>query len=74
MAQLLGDIIAMSKNLQWTVLAAKIPIYYKWIYYGVNPIAYAQKSMAVNEFGAKRWQAIVFPNGQTLGNIILEAR
>ena len=56
------------------VTAAEIPVYFKWIYYGVNPIAYAQKSMAVNEFGARRWQSIVFPNGQTLGNAILQAR
>lgn len=54
--------------------AAQIPVWYKWVYWGVNPIAYAQKAMAVNEFGAPRWQKVHLANGQTIGNAILAAR
>ena len=54
--------------------AAQIPVWYKWVYWGVNPISYAQTGMAIIEFGAPRWQAIVLPDGRTLGNTILDAR
>jgi len=56
------------------VCAAKIPVWYKWVYWGVNPISYAQKGMAINEFGAARWQSVILPSGQSLGNTILLSR
>ena len=53
---------------------AKIPVWYKWVYWGINPISYAQKAMAINEFGAPRWQSVHGPDGRTLGDTILAAR
>lgn len=54
--------------------AAKIPVWYKWVYWGVNPISYAQKAMAINEFGAARWQR-THPNSNTsIGAAVLTAR
>lgn len=54
--------------------AAQIPVWYKWVYWGVNPISYAQTAMAINEFGAPRWQSQTLPDGRTIGNAILDAR
>lgn len=53
---------------------AQIPVWYKWVYWGVDPISYAQKAMAVNEFGAPRWQNVYLPDGRSIGNAVLDGR
>jgi hypothetical protein len=47
-----------------------------WFYWGCNPLAYAQKGMAVNEFRAPRWQSIytTSANTETVGDAVLEQR
>ena len=43
-----------------------------WFYWA-DPLAYAQKALAVNEFDAPRWQEI-FSGGLTVGDAILMQR
>lgn len=47
-----------------------------WFYWGVDPLSYAQKGMAVNEFDAPRWQKIYVDstNAQTIGDAVLSQR
>ena len=59
----------------FVVGAAQIPGWWIWVYWGINPISYAQKAMAINEFGAPRWQSILAADGKTtVGNAILAQR
>ena len=43
---------------------------------GCDPLSYAQKGMAVNEFRAPRWQTIYTNSGdtQTVGDAVLSQR
>ena len=43
-------------------------------YWGCDPISYAQKALAINEFAAPRWQNLRLPNGESVGNTILDQR
>ena len=47
-----------------------------WFYWGCNPLSYAQKGMAVNEFRAPRWQGIYTDSSrsQTVGDAVLAQR
>lgn len=47
-----------------------------WFYWGCNPLSYAQKGMAVNEFRAPRWQGIFTndTNTETVGDAVLAQR
>lgn len=39
-----------------------------------DPVSYAQKALAINEFGAPRWQAVLTPSGQPVGEVVLAQR
>ena len=43
-------------------------------YWGCDPISYAQRALAINEFAAPRWQNMKLPNGESVGNTILDQR
>lgn len=47
-----------------------------WFYWGCNPLSYAQKGMAINEFRAPRWQSITVGGGssETVGDAVLAQR
>lgn len=47
-----------------------------WFYWGLDPLSYAQKGMAVNEFRAPRWQNIYTTDErtQTIGDAVLAQR
>eukprot|EP00884_Botryococcus_braunii_P023385 jgi/Botrbrau1/9730/Bobra.0388s0022.1 len=51
----------------------KIPPWWVWMYW-INPINYAQRALALNEFLDPRWQNQYMPDGQSVGNAILMAR
>ena len=39
-----------------------------------DPVSYAQKALALNEFGAPRWQAVLTATGQPVGEVVLAQR
>ena len=43
-------------------------------YWGCDPISYAQRALAINEFAAPRWQNMKLPSGESVGNTILDQR
>ena len=43
-------------------------------FYWIDPLTYAQQALAVNEFGAQRWQVQSTPSGQSVGDSVLLAR
>jgi len=47
-----------------------------WFYWGCDPLSYAQKGMAVNEFRAPRWQTIYTTDARTttVGDAVLAQR
>lgn len=47
-----------------------------WFYWGCNPLSYAQKGMAINEFRAPRWQEVTVGGGssETVGDAVLAQR
>ena len=45
-----------------------------WFYWGLDPLAYAQKGLAVNEFRAPRWQSVYASGDITIGDAILQQR
>jgi hypothetical protein len=40
----------------------------------MDPISYAQKAIALNEFNAPRWAALQTPDGQPVGATVLGQR
>ncbi|KAK9836331.1 hypothetical protein WJX81_006307 [Elliptochloris bilobata] len=51
----------------------KIPPWWIWFFW-IDPFSYAQKAIAVNEFGAARWQSVITPQGSPLGLTILDQK
>lgn len=47
-----------------------------WFYWGLDPLAYANKGFAVNEFRASRWQAVFTDTSrtETVGDAVLAQR
>ena len=43
-------------------------------YWGCDPISYAQRALAINEFSAPRWQNLKTATGESVGNTILDQR
>ena len=43
-------------------------------YWGCDPISYAQRALAINEFSAPRWQNLKTPTGESVGNTVLDQR
>ena len=43
-------------------------------YWGCDPISYAQRALAINEFSAPRWQNLKTPSGESVGNTVLDQR
>ena len=39
-----------------------------------DPVSYAQKALALNEFAAPRWQTVLTPTGQPVGEVVLAQR
>jgi ABC-type lipoprotein export system ATPase subunit len=39
----------------FSIVRTSIPPYLIWVYYGVNPLAYAVRGLAINELTAPRW-------------------
>ena len=52
--------------------ADDIPVWWRWAIWP-NPIFYAQRALAVNEFAAPRWQR-VFSGGQSATQVLLGQR
>eukprot|EP00897_Mesotaenium_endlicherianum_P002106 jgi/Mesen1/1923/ME000145S01008 len=59
-------------------IIAKPNIHPWWIWgYWVSPLQYGQNAIAINEFGAPRWQKLTAPaggGGGSLGNYVLQSR
>ena len=55
-------------------LTGLIPSKHCRFYWGCDPIAYAQRAIAINEFAAPRWQNLKTPTGETVGNAVLDQR
>lgn len=43
-------------------------------FYWIDPISYAQKAIAINEFAAPRWKALKLPDGSSVGDVVLAQR
>ncbi|BDA40539.1 Pleiotropic drug resistance protein 1 [Coccomyxa sp. Obi] len=50
-----------------------IPPWWIWFYW-IDPIAYAQRAIAINEFAAPRWKALKLPTGESVGDVVLGQR
>ncbi len=43
-------------------------------FYWIDPIAYAQNAIAINEFTAPRWKALKVTTGESVGDVVLGQR
>lgn len=43
-------------------------------FYWIDPISYAQKAIAINEFAAPRWKNLKLADGQSIGDVVLGQR
>ncbi|KAK9916362.1 hypothetical protein WJX75_001804 [Coccomyxa subellipsoidea] len=50
-----------------------IPPWWIWFYW-IDPISYAQKAIAINEFAAPRWKNLKLADGQSVGDVVLGQR
>lgn len=52
----------------------KHPAVHCRFYWAFDPISYAQKALAINEFSAPRWQNLKTATGESVGNTVLDQR
>lgn len=73
-SRLSSFIMSMEMCRVWMNIPHLLSVYRIWFYWGVDPLSYAQKGMAINEFRAPRYQQVFASPDLTIGDAILAQR